>query len=82
MSVFETLIDQGETIAILQRAVEAARDSLDESQDMTHAWLFTGPPGSGRSNAALAFAASLVCSNGGCGSCVDCRTALSLHRRN
>ena len=77
MSVFETLIDQGETIAILQRAVEAARDSLDESQDMTHAWLFTGPPGSGRSNAALAFAASLVCSNGGCGSCVDCRTALS-----
>jgi len=77
MSVFETLIDQGETIAILQRAVDAARDSLDESQDMTHAWLFTGPPGSGRSNAALAFAASLVCSNGGCGSCVDCRTALS-----
>jgi len=77
MSVFETLIDQGETIAILQRAVEAARDSLDESQDMTHAWLFTGPPGSGRSNAALAFAASLVCPNGGCGSCVDCRTALS-----
>ena len=77
MSVFETLIDQGETIAILQRAVDAARDSLDESQDMTHAWLFTGPPGSGRSNAALAFAASLVCSTGGCGSCVDCRTALS-----
>jgi len=77
MSVFETLIDQGETIAILQRAVSAARDSLDESQDMTHAWLFTGPPGSGRSNAALAFAASLVCTAGGCGSCVDCRTALS-----
>ena len=77
MSVFDTLIDQGETIAILQRAVSAARDSLDESQDMTHAWLFTGPPGSGRSNAALAFAASLVCTAGGCGSCVDCRTALS-----
>ena len=34
---------------------------LDESQDMTHAWLFTGPPGSGRSNAALAFAAALIC---------------------
>ena len=76
MSVFDTLIDQGETIAILQRAVSASRDSLDESQDMTHAWLFTGPPGSGRSNAALAFAASLVCSASGCGECVDCRTAL------
>jgi len=77
MSIFDTLVDQGETVAILQRAVTASRDSTDESQDMTHAWLFTGPPGSGRSNAALAFAASLVCPFGGCGSCVDCRTALS-----
>jgi len=77
MSIFHTLVDQGETVAILQRAVTASRDSTDESQDMTHAWLFTGPPGSGRSNAALAFAASLVCPSGGCGSCVDCRTAQS-----
>jgi len=77
MSIFDTLVDQGETVAILQRAVTASRDSTDESQDMTHAWLFTGPPGSGRSNAALAFAASLVCPSGGCGSCVDCRTARS-----
>jgi DNA polymerase-3 subunit delta' len=44
---------------------------------MTHAWLFTGPPGSGRSNAALAFAASLQCHEGGCGSCEDCRTTLA-----
>jgi len=77
MSIFDTLVDQGETVAILQRAVTASRDSTDESQDMTHAWLFTGPPGSGRSNAALAFAASLVCPSGGCGSCIDCRTAQS-----
>ena len=28
---------------------------------MSHAWLFTGPPGSGRSNAAVAFAAALQC---------------------
>ena len=42
---------------------------------MTHAWLFTGPPGSGRSNLARAFAASLVCSNNGCGECIDCQTA-------
>ncbi len=77
MSIFDSLIDQGETVAILQRALTAARDSTDESQDMTHAWLFTGPPGSGRSNAAMAFAASLICRQGGCGSCLDCRTALS-----
>ena len=31
---------------------------------MTHAWLFTGPPGSGRSNAARAFAAALLCERG------------------
>ena len=34
---------------------------------MSHAWLFTGPPGSGRSNAAVAFAAALQCEQGGCG---------------
>jgi len=44
---------------------------------MTHAWLFVGPPGSGRSNAARAFAAALQCRDGGCGRCKDCRTSLS-----
>src|SRR6188472_3698096 len=43
---------------------------------MTHAWLVTGPPGSGRSTAARAFAAALQCPAGGCGECVECRTAL------
>src|SRR5665811_2239314 len=43
---------------------------------MTHAWLLTGPPGSGRSVAAKAFAAALQCPDGGCGSCHECRTAL------
>src|SRR5690349_7129854 len=43
---------------------------------MTHAWLFTGPPGSGRSVAARAFAAALQCPDGGCGHCHECRTAL------
>ena len=47
-------------------------------QGMTHAWLFTGPPGSGRSNVALAFAAALQCERGtGCGECHACRTALA-----
>ena len=40
---------------------------------MTHAWLFTGPPGSGRSVAARAFAAALLCPSGGCGKCASCR---------
>ena len=45
---------------------------------MTHAWLFTGPPGSGRSNAARAFAAALQCAEfGGCGDCNSCVTPLS-----
>jgi len=39
---------------------------------MTHAWLFTGPPGSGRSLAARAFAAALLCERGGCGECQSC----------
>ena len=43
---------------------------------MTHAWLFIGPPGSGRSNAAIAFGAALVCPNGGCGMCEDCLAVL------
>ena len=39
---------------------------------MTHAWLFTGPPGSGRSVAARAFAAALLCPDEGCGQCPSC----------
>ncbi len=42
---------------------------------MTHAWVFTGPPGSGRSNAAIAFAQALICPNHGCGSCNQCKSA-------
>jgi DNA polymerase III subunit delta' len=44
---------------------------------MSHSWLFTGPPGSGRSNAAVAFAAALECEEGGCGECHACRTVLA-----
>lgn len=70
------MIDQLDTVAILKGAVAAAKNNSDESQDMTHAWLFTGPPGSGRSNAASAFAAALVCTESGCNQCIDCSTAL------
>jgi DNA polymerase III subunit delta' len=55
-----------------------------EQAGMTHAWLFTGPPGSGRSVAARAFAAALQCTGAsasagppGCGGCHDCRTVLA-----
>ena len=61
--VFEDLVGQ-------QRVVERLRGAV--AGDMTHAWLFTGPPGSGRSNAAIAFAAALQCEQGGCGSCPSC----------
>lgn len=76
MSVFDVLVGQDETVAILKRATAAAKDGEDESQDMTHAWLFTGPPGSGRSNTALAFAAALLCPDSGCNQCVNCVTTL------
>jgi DNA polymerase III subunit delta' len=68
-SVWSTLVGQRHVVETLQRAVAG--------QGMTHAWLFTGPPGSGRSNAALAFAAALQCEHGGCGQCHACRTALA-----
>lgn len=42
---------------------------------MTHAWLITGPPGSGRSTAATTFAAALICPLNGCGTCQICRMA-------
>ena len=74
MSVYDQLVGQGHLVKILEGAVAAAR-SGEDSQEMTHAWLFTGPPGSGRSSAAVAFASALICSNDGCGTCVNCRAA-------
>src|SRR5438067_2374721 len=44
---------------------------------MTHACLLTGPPGSGRSVAARAFAAALLCPEQGCGSCPSCHQVLA-----
>ena len=76
LSVFDNLIDQEHVISVLREAVLASADISNQSQEMTHAWLFSGPPGSGRSNAALAFAAALVCKFGGCNDCIDCKTAL------
>jgi DNA polymerase-3 subunit delta' len=76
MSIFFSLIGQDHIVEQLNHAVQVAK-SGESSQAMTHSWLFVGPPGSGRSNAAIAFAASLVCKESGCGRCVDCTTVLS-----
>jgi DNA polymerase-3 subunit delta' len=73
-SVFDDLIDQEAVIATLKDAVAASKDLTNNTQGMTHSWLFTGPPGSGRSNAAVAFAAALLCEKGGCGVCINCLT--------
>jgi len=77
MDVFSSLIDQSEVVHVLQEAVKSAHNKGDLTQGMTHSWLFTGPPGSGRSNAAIAFAAALVCKNGGCSNCADCMTTIT-----
>ena len=76
--VFAELTGQGPVVAELRQAAAAAADVLSGRADhraggMTHAWLLTGPPGSGRSVAARAFAAALLCPAQGCGSCPSCR---------
>ena len=75
MTVFDAMVGQERARDTLARAVADAGLPSPGSA-MTHAWLFTGPPGSGRSVAARAFGAALVCPNGGCGHCADCHTAL------
>jgi DNA polymerase III subunit delta' len=47
-----------------------------------HAYVFAGPEGSGKSLAARAFAAALLCHRGGCGECRDCRLAEQDHHPN
>jgi len=77
MSVFDQLIDQDNVTSVLKEAVLASRDVKNVSQQMTHAWLFTGPAGSGRSNAAVAFASALVCPTGGCNKCNECLSVIA-----
>jgi DNA polymerase-3 subunit delta' len=69
VTVWDDVVGQPDALAVLAKAVA-------DPAAMTHAWLFTGPPGSGRSVAARAFAAALQCPDGGCGVCRECRTAL------
>ncbi|WP_411733497.1 DNA polymerase III subunit delta' [Paeniglutamicibacter sp.] len=74
MDVWDDLPGQEKAITALRRAVAEGNPA--------HAWLFTGPPGSGRSNAARAFAAALQCqvpdaAARGCGQCKACVTVLA-----
>jgi DNA polymerase III subunit delta' len=66
-ALFAGVVGQDQAVA---RLVEAATAPV-------HAYLLAGPPGSGKSQAARAFAAALLCPNGGDGTCRDCRLALT-----
>ncbi|MEU5994844.1 DNA polymerase III subunit delta' [Spirillospora sp. NPDC047418] len=67
MSVWDDLVGQGPVVEQLSSAAEG-------TSGLAHAWLFTGPPGAGRSAAARAFAAALQCRETprGCGHCASC----------
>ena len=69
--IWRELFGQSEAIAQIEQAVRSREDGVH------HAWLMTGPPGSGRSNLAVAFAAALLCSDEGCGTCRSCTLAMS-----
>jgi DNA polymerase-3 subunit delta' len=77
--VWDDLVGQERAVEVLAAAARSAEAALrgEPAEGMTHAWLFTGPPGSGRSNAARAFAAALQCPRGGCGDCDACHTVLA-----
>ncbi|MFE1317713.1 DNA polymerase III subunit delta' [Kitasatospora phosalacinea] len=94
MSVWDDLVGQDRVVEQLQAAARAARASVlagrgeapaGNASLMTHAWLFTGPPGAGQVTAARAFAAALQCTSPdlelggvpGCGFCDGCHTVLS-----
>lgn len=77
--VFDRLVGQDAVESELTAAAVAARSGVSSSA-MTHSWLFTGPPGSGRSVAALCFAAALQCTDPGvpgCGHCHACTTTMA-----
>ncbi|GGQ74902.1 DNA polymerase III subunit delta' [Streptomyces pilosus] len=93
MTVWDDLVGQERVSGQLAAAARDA-DALvtaasqgtppPEASKMTHAWLFTGPPGAGRTQVARAFAAALQCVSPdralggapGCGFCDGCHTAL------
>ncbi len=67
-SVFDSVVGQPGAVAELRAA----------GRSPVHAYLFVGPPGSGKEAAARAFAATLLCADGGCGTCDVCGRVASL----
>ena len=68
MSVWDEVVGHPEAVAVLREALQSDR--------VTHAWLFAGPPGIGKVHVARAFAAALNCPAGGDGTCEVCRRVL------
>jgi DNA polymerase III subunit delta' len=66
--IWELVVGHDEAVALLEEAVAGER--------VTHAWLFTGPPGIGKLHTARVFAAALNCPAGGDGTCDTCRRIL------
>lgn len=64
--VFNDLVGQPEALDLIETAVR------HRDEGVFHSWLITGPPGSGRSNLAIAFATALQCKAGGCATCQSC----------
>jgi DNA polymerase-3 subunit delta' len=62
--VWDDIVGQTKASAFLRRVVQAEK--------VSHAYLFVGPPGSGKKSAARAFACALFCGDGGCGACGIC----------
>jgi len=57
---WDELTGQADAIAIVEAAASASAVGGSDNSSMTHSWLITGPPGSGRSNLAYAFATALL----------------------
>jgi DNA polymerase-3 subunit delta' len=67
MSSFDAVVGQPGVVAQLRAAAAAP----------VHAYLLVGSPGAGSRAAADGFAAALLCADGGCGACRDCRLVLA-----
>jgi DNA polymerase III subunit delta' len=83
VTVWNQVVGQSEAVSVLTESAAVAASMVSgtfsgSASAVPHAWLFTGPPGSGRSVAARAFAAALQCESGiGCGTCRGCRTTMA-----
>ncbi len=76
MSVWDAVTGQPLAVEEFQGAAASAHGH-GSAFGMSHAWLVTGPPGSGRSVAAVSLAAALVCKQEGCAECPACRSVLA-----